>query len=137
MKTHADLTDKEFETQFKNCTLSPDLFNHEAHLRLAWIHIHQYGTGQAIENICNQLKGFTRHVGAADKYNVTFTAAAIMAVAHFKKKTDTANFNDFIMEVPRLKYDFKALMACHYSQGIYNADIERKEFIEPDLLPFE
>ncbi|MDN3656800.1 hypothetical protein QWZ08_14230 [Ferruginibacter paludis] len=137
METHADLTDKEFETQFKNCALSPDQFNHEAHLRLAWIHIRQYGTGQAIENICNQLNNFTRHAGAADKYNVTLTIASIKAVAHFIKKTDTANFNDFIMQVPRLKYDFKELMACHYSQDIYNADIARKEFIEPDLLPFE
>jgi hypothetical protein len=58
-------------------------------------------------------------------------------VAHFIKKADGDNFNDFIHQVPRLKYNFKELMACHYQQDIYSADKARKEFVEPDLLPFE
>ena len=137
MNTHADLTDQEFKAQFESCAISPALFNHEAHLRLAWIHIQQYGTEQAIENICTQLTVFTRHVGAADKYNVTLTVAAIKAVAHFIKKTDAENFTDFIRQAPRLKYNFKELMAYHYRQDIYNAASAKKEFIEPDLLPFD
>ncbi|CAN5524263.1 hypothetical protein BH11BAC5_BH11BAC5_01710 [soil metagenome] len=137
METPIDLTDLELKTQFENCTLSPALFNHEAHVRLAWIHIQQYGTDQAIKNICNQLTAFTSHVGAADKYHVTLTVAAIKAVAHFMKKADGDNFNDFIHQFPRLKYNFKELMACHYQQDIFSADKARKEFVEPDLLPFE
>jgi hypothetical protein len=38
MEKHLELTDLEFEANFKNCSLNPDIFSHEAHLRLAWIH---------------------------------------------------------------------------------------------------
>jgi hypothetical protein len=40
---HFSLTDIEFENQFENGTLKPELFSHEAHVRLAWIHIKKYG----------------------------------------------------------------------------------------------
>jgi hypothetical protein len=40
---HLDLSDNEFEKQFINCELSPDIFSHEAHLRLAWINIKKMG----------------------------------------------------------------------------------------------
>lgn len=39
MENHFQLSDTEFEEQFKACTLDSGLFNPEAHLRLAWIHV--------------------------------------------------------------------------------------------------
>jgi hypothetical protein len=53
MNSHFELSDELFEEQFQNCQLNPALFNHEAHLRLAWIHITKYGIDKAIENISN------------------------------------------------------------------------------------
>ena len=64
MATHYQLTDSEFESAFREGTLSPALFDHEAHLRLAWIHLRTYGLDQAISNICSQLKAFTIKAGA-------------------------------------------------------------------------
>jgi hypothetical protein len=87
MEPHYHLDDAAFETAFANASLDPSLFSHEAHLRLAWIHIHQYGIEQAIENICSQLMAFTKAVGAADKYNHTLTIAAVRAVYHFTRHT--------------------------------------------------
>ncbi len=43
MEEHFYLTDIQFERQFANCSLNPELFSHEAHLRLAWLHISKYG----------------------------------------------------------------------------------------------
>ena len=39
MQDHRQLTDQEFSAQFEQTTLDAALFNHEAHLRLAWIHL--------------------------------------------------------------------------------------------------
>jgi hypothetical protein len=136
MKSPIDINDILFEAQFKAGVLDPAVFSHEAHLRLAWIHIKNYGVETAIENICNQLKAFVEILGAGDKYNETLTIAAIRAVHHFMLRSEAASFGDFIEQFPRLKYNFKDLMACHYKMDIFNNAIAKREYIAPDLLPF-
>jgi len=136
MKSHFEMDDREFEKQFANCELNPELFTHEAHLRLAWIHVKNYGTENAIENICNQLRNFTKHVGAADKYNATVTTAAIRAVNHFINKSQSNSFFDFINEFPRLKFNFKEIIAAHYKTDIFKSEEAKGTYVEPELLPF-
>ena len=58
IEKHFKLGDDEFEKAFETCTLDPLLFTHEAHLRLAHIHIQKYGRLNAIENIRYQLKNY-------------------------------------------------------------------------------
>ena len=89
MKSHFELSDLEFKIQFENCVLEPSLFSHEAHIRLAWILIRQYGVEDAIIRIKGQLKQFVKHLGAEDKYNETLTIAAMKAVHHFISKSQS------------------------------------------------
>ncbi len=137
MEKHFDLSDLEFEEKFKNCSLNPEIFSHEAHVRLAWLHITKYGQEAAIQNITSQLKTFVAFVGAKDKYNHTLTIAAIKAVYHFVNRSKSDTFQDFILEFPRLKYNFKDLMNTHYKVDIFNLDSAKKVFLEPDLVPFD
>ena len=137
MENHFKLSDFDFEKMFNNCELNPSDFTHEAHLRLAWININEYGIDRAEKNIQIRLQNYAEFVGAKDKYNTTLTLAAIKAVYHFMLKSKSDNFKDFIMEFPRLKYNFKDLMACHYGFDIYNSDKAKMEFLEPDLIPFD
>jgi hypothetical protein len=136
MEEHFKLTDIEFEERLKNCELLPSVFTHEAHLRMAWIIIEKYGIEHAVENIPIQLQNYVAFLGAKDKYNTTLTIAAIKAVYHFILKSNSNKFEGFISEFPRLKYNFKELMACHYGFDIYNSYQAKIEFLEPDLLPF-
>lgn len=137
MNSHYEISDIQFEKQFENCTLNPSIFNHEAHLRLAWIHITTYGIEQALMNIQMQLQRFVASVGASDKYNKTLTIAAVKAVYHFTLKSKVTTFSDFISEFPRLAYNFKELMEAHYSINIFTAQNAKQEYIVPDLLPFD
>lgn len=137
MEKHFDLTNAELERQFENCELDPSIFSHEAHLRLAWIHIHQYGIEKALLQIPNQLINFTAYHGAKNKYNKTLTIAAIKAVYHFMLRSKSGHFEDFIKEFPRLKYNFKELIAAHYQMDIFHSEKAKSEFLEPDLLPFD
>ena len=136
MQSHSELTDNEFEIQFQSAAFPPSLFTHEAHLRLAWIHIKKYGCETAIENITKQLMNFVEAIGASGKYNHTLTIAAVKAVNHFINKSGSSSFADFIQEFPRLNSNFKDLMAFHYSVDIYNSETARQQFVEPDLVPF-
>jgi hypothetical protein len=137
MELHFHLTDKAFEEQFASASLSPNLFTHEAHIRLAWIHITRYGEAQAISNICAQLQYYVQCLGAADKYNHTLTVAAVKAVAHFIKRCNHPVFIPFMEASPRLKYNFKDLMLAHYHTDIFHDAIAKKIFLEPELLPFD
>ena len=136
MEEHFKISDEDFETLFADGKLNPAIFSHEAHLRLAWIHIRKYGTDRAIENIDKQLRNFVALIGAGEKYNKTLTVAAIMAVSHFMKKRLVDNFTDFIHHHPRLKYNFRELIASHYKKDIFNSSEAKKMYLEPDLLPF-
>ena len=137
MENHFDLNDLEFEQQFASGVLAPKLFSHEAHLRLAWIHVTKYGIDKAIENIRIQLQNFVAVIGAADKYNETVTIAAIRAVYHFMRKSKTHNFEDFIVENHRLKFQFKELLSFHYRTNIFLSERAKKEYLEPEILPFD
>ena len=57
-RTHFDLTDDEFERQIAAGVLDVSLFNHVAHLRLAWIYISKYGIEAAINRISEAIKRF-------------------------------------------------------------------------------
>jgi hypothetical protein len=125
------------KNEFSTCSLEPAIFSHEAHLRLAWIHINNYGIDRAIENITEQLQNFVTSLGAGDKYNKTVTISAIRAVYHFMLKSSTDTFQDFIAENPRLKNNFRELLSHHYTSDIFKSEEAKKEYLEPELLPFD
>ena len=137
MEKHFELSDSQFEKEFNSCRISPADFTHEAHLRLAWINIRKYGIEQAELNIQNGLKNYVEFVGAKGKYNTTLTIAATKAVYHFMLRSDSDNFKDFLIEFPKLKNNFKELMAYHYGFDIYNSIKAKTEYLEPDLVPFD
>lgn len=136
MDTHFDLSDSAFVQQLEACTLPPTLFSHEAHLRLAWIYIKTYGTEKAADTICQSLIQYVDALGARDKYNQTLTVAAVRVVSHFMNQSRADTFYEFIGEFPRLKSNFKALLGAHYQIDIYNSDLAKRTYLEPDRLPF-
>src|SRR4051812_33613333 len=98
MNSHLQLSDPEFKNQFEKCTLDPELFVHEAHLRLAWIHVRKYGLEQAEKNLCKQIAKFDRTFGDGTKFNLTVTVASVKVIGHFKQKTLADTFSEFLAE---------------------------------------
>ncbi|MDW3645848.1 MAG: hypothetical protein R8P61_02145 [Bacteroidia bacterium] len=137
MEEHYKLSDSEFLQQFKDCSLAPAVFSHEAHLRLAWLNIYQEGMEKAEKGIQDQIENFVAHVGAKDKYHKTLTIVAIKAVGHFMEKSATDNFSDFLAENLQLKKDFKSLINSHYSFDIFSSKEAKTSYIKPDLVPFD
>ena len=136
MKTHFQLTDEQFQHQFFWCILDPALFTHEAHLRLAWIHIKKFGVETAVYTVTEQLKRFVNHLGAENKFNKTLTIAAVRAVNHFMMRSDVQTFEEFIIQFPKLKNNFRKLISSHYTEDIFNSRKAKEQYLEPDLLPF-
>lgn len=137
IEDHFSFSDDQFEREFRDCTLPPSLFNHEAHLRLAWIHIQKYGIEKAVKNIQKELQEYVAFVGAKDKYHSTLTVSAIRAVDHFVSKSKISSFKEFITAYPQLRNNFKSLIESHYSFNVFNSEKAKREYLEPDLQSFK
>jgi len=99
--------------------------------------IEKFGVVEAEKNILAQLQKYVEFVGTKDKFNVTLTVGATRVVYHFKQKSESSNFVNFLKEFPRLKTNFKTIMGTHYGFDIYNSEKAKTEFLKPDLVPFD
>jgi hypothetical protein len=137
MESHTELSYSELLSQFEECSLVPSLFSPQAHLGLAWLLIHQYGAEEAEKCIQKLLKAYVNAFGSQDKYNTALTVGALKAENHFISRDKFKHFQAFISTYPRLKNDFKGLMASPYGFDIFNSSKAKRSFLEPDLLPFD
>lgn len=136
MKSHRELNDEQFEKMFASLRMPEHMFTHEAHLRLAWIHIRKYGVDVAVENIRQQLRRFVDHHGDASKYHVTLTTAAVLIVNHFIHQSRASEFQVLLRLFPELSTRFHSLLQSHYSIELMDSEKARKQFLSPDLAPF-
>ncbi|WP_067029637.1 hypothetical protein [Allomuricauda sp. CP2A] len=134
---HSQFSDSEFVEAFENGNLNPKLFDHEAHLRMAWVYIQNHGEQKAVEKACSGIKHFDVVHGKGNKFHTTITVAAVKVVHHFVKKSSSSTFSDFIEEFPRLKVAFKELLDQHYGFNIFSDEKAKASYVPPDLLSFD
>ena len=137
MEKHYQYSDELFLHAMENSALDPNVFSHEAHLRWGWLLLETNVLEEAIVKACSQLKNYTQHLGAADKYNETVTIAAMRAIHHFRLKSEADNFRDFISGASQLKTSFRELMDSHYSENIFKSPKAKRQYLEPDRAPFD
>lgn len=132
---HQLLTDQQFEEKFKACKLPPVVMTHEAHLRLAYIHLKKYGLKKTVKTLTEQISRFYLDLGDASKFNKTITVASIKLLNQCIKKAKTSDFRSFVNEYPKLKENFLSLIKKHYTIDIVNSYKAKRQFIQPDM-PF-
>ena len=136
MQAHYQLSDAAFAQKFHDCTLTPQWFTHEAHLRLAWVYIRQFGLEKAEKALCTDIARFDRTFDDGTKFHTTLTVAAAKVVHHFMQKGTYPNFQALIEAHPRLIYNFKDLLLSHYEAGVLFSNEAKYTYVKPDLLPF-
>jgi len=88
--------DRDFRTSFEACAVTPAAFNHEAHLRLAYIYLVEHGLPGAQEHMRQALLSFIKANGVpASKFHETLTCAWVLAVSHFMRRAASASFAEF------------------------------------------
>lgn len=133
---HRKLSDDDFEAAFRDKTLRPGWFTHEAHLRLAFIHITKYGLDEARNNMRSQIRAFAENLGIYDKYHDTVTIAAVYMVNEYMKDADNSSFDTFLNSGGNDLRSFKELLNKHYSYNVFRNQEARQHYIAPDLIPF-
>jgi hypothetical protein len=126
--------DRDFRLAFEACTVTPPQFNHEAHVRLAYVYLVDCDVESAVERMREALLNFLEHNDIPrSKFHETITRAWVLAVHHFMSKSTSTSFTDFIAKNPEL-LDSK-IMLTHYSARVLFSSDARSSFVEPDLDP--
>lgn len=130
--------DREFRSAFESCSVAPSEFNHEAHVRLAYIYLAEGDTDSAARKMRESLLAFLEHNSIPPgKFHETLTRAWVLAVRHFMNvsgnKSGSASADDFIAKNPEL-LDSR-IMLTHYSASVLFSADARESFVGPDLDP--
>ena len=126
--------DRTFRLAFEACTVAPSQFNHEAHVRLAYIYLAEYDAESAVQRMRDALLNFLEHNGIPrSKFHETLTRAWVLAVEHFMNRSTSISAADFIAKNQEL-LDSK-IMLTHYSASVLFSADARASFVEPDLDP--
>ena len=112
------LNDTDFLNEIVNFTLSPELFTHEAQLRLSWILINKYGVEVATVKNCKIKERYFIKVLKSDTFNLPLTKAYTEILHFFMESSSTKDFDKLLREFPRLKFSFKNLVKTHYGYNI-------------------
>ena len=111
MKSHFQYNDGQFEQLFSSCTLNPALFNHTAHVRLAFIYLQKYGLEEAISRVSVQIQQFDRTHGDGTKFDSKLTEDAVRLVYAHMQESKSENFQSFLLRYPMFLVSFKTLIA--------------------------
>ena len=126
--------DGSFQLAFEGCIVAPSQFNHEAHVRLAYVYLTEYDTDSAVQKMRDALLKFLEHNSIPrSKFHETLTRAWVLAVRHFMNRSTSTSAAEFIAKNPEL-LDSK-IMLTHYSASVLFSPDARACFVEPDLDP--
>lgn len=125
--------DRRFLADFSAGTVTPAMFDHRAHVRLAYILLAGHDADRATELMRSTLLAFLQHHGIdRTKYHETMTRAWILAVRHFMERTPSSGSADQFIDANPVLLDSK-IMLTHYSADVLFSPQARAGFVEPDV----
>ena len=129
------LNDQQFLEQFYALSLAPEAFNHQGHLRLAWLQLQQQDLEQAIDKVATGIQCFAQSLGASDKYHATITAALVRIMAARMAAQPGQDWQTFIQHNDDLLNCAYQLLLRYYSSERLTCDAARAAELAPDLQP--
>jgi hypothetical protein len=128
------MTDDEFLSSFRACTLPPGQFSHAGHIRLAWIHLQRHGFNDAVDGTCRGIRAYATHLGAATKFHTTITVALMHLLRAAGAAEPGTSWYQFVSANQELMHNARAILARHYSSARLDSQVARDHFVAPDLL---
>jgi hypothetical protein len=132
------MTDAEFARAFERGDVTPDQFDHTAHMRVAWTYLRESpSTDAALGRMREAIKRFAAAAGKSDKYHETITVAWMILLADVRVRVCAGGadreLTDVLREHPALAD--KDVLLRYYSRERLFDDRARVEWIEPDRAP--
>jgi hypothetical protein len=133
MKHKLSSQDQDFRADFEAGRISPESFDHRAHVRLAYVYLAEQDVDSALAIIRTGLLAFLQHHEIdPSKYHETMTRAWVLAVRHFMEVSPGADNADGFIDANPALMDAK-IMLTHYSADLLFSAEARAHFVDPDL----
>jgi hypothetical protein len=132
------MTDEEFLTAFEKCTLPFEQWNHQAHVRVAYL----YASGHDLEAATDRMRSGVKAYNKANQvpesldqgYHETITSAFMRLISEALAIAGQLNsFANFEHRWPQL-FDKRVLRRFYSRSRILSADA-KASFVEPDIAP--
>ena len=125
---HRQISDHDFIRELENESLAPGLFNHEAHVRAAWLYLSSTNPGRAISCISKVIRAMD---SSGTKYHHTITVAFSIIIFKAMRENPFDSWADFIKHNPDL-FVGKKMLSTWYSDELLANGLSRIIFIPPD-----
>ena len=128
------MTDEAFARAFENGFVSPEEFDHVAHVRVAWVYLHETASGEAaLSRMRDGIRRFAAAARLPQKYHETITVLWMRLLADVKARGASGQLSDVLRAYPALADT--ALPLQYYSRERLFSDEARGAWVEPDRQP--
>lgn len=118
--------------RFESGQIEADLFDHEAHVYVAWLFVTSLELADAIARFDSALRRLTTRVGVPEKYHATITWFFLLLIS--ERSRENEGWQAFKSRNPELTRDSKATLNRYYSEARLFSDLARRQFVLPDQL---
>jgi hypothetical protein len=133
----SSLEDVEFVKAFQDCTLDPKLFDHEGHMRLAWLFLIEHPVEVAASRFCMGLQSYAASVGHSEKFHRTVTEALVRICARREGENPSKCWKEFMDKNFDLVNDCYGHLLLYYTEAVLNSERARLHWVAPDVKPLE
>ena len=127
-------SDAELLDAFVSTALPADQFNHEQHVRVAWLFVRHHGMPAALGAFPTAIKRFADAKGAHGLYHETITWAFLLIIAERLARTPAPDWATFAADNADLLSWQPSILDRYYSKEVLASALARTTFLMPDLL---
>jgi hypothetical protein len=132
------MKDAELMKAFEDCTIDKRSWNHEAHVRVAWLHLGRDPFAAALEKLGAGIRRLNAAHGVRDGletgYHETLTCAFLCAIwATTQSAPPSASSREFWNANPHLWA--RTLPRLYYTRGRIMTREAKAQFVPPDIAP--
>ena len=120
---------------FEQGSIDPELFNHEAHVFIAWSYLQQCDLKESIDRFCAALRRLTKKLGIELKYHETLSWFFMILIAERRSELGSNVWQTFRQGNADLFATHPSIVRDYYSEERLGWSIARTQFVMPDRLP--
>ena len=120
---------------FESGRIDADMFDHEAHIYVAWLYLDQYPVLQATQRYMKSLKRITAALGISGKYHETITWFFMFLIDERRRVSATGDWFSFRRNNEDLfAHGELSILSRYYRPETLASDSARRSFVLPDRL---
>jgi len=131
------MTDEEFLSAFQRCTLAEEEWTHRAHVRMAWLYLHQGALAEMLTVVRNGIKRYNATLNKTLAYHETITGGFLILIhERMRRAGGDGSFEAFCDQNPDLLDSKLTVLLAHYRKETLFSPAARETLLSPDLSPF-